>query len=94
MQELNVVVLNNNVDAIDMLWFMKQLFKDDPITTVTDGVDMYNLLVMLEVFPSRSEAKKNWTRTGREILPGYNEIKDIGKQKKALYIWNPIKESD
>jgi hypothetical protein len=94
MQELNIVILNNNFELIDSCWMIHELFEDEPVTIVSCDTDMYDLLVKLGIFCSRSEARKNWTRTGKEIPFGYNEFKDIGKQKKALYIWNPIKESD
>lgn len=51
--------------------------------------DMYDLLVMLGSFSSRSQAKKNWKQS--EILPGYSEYY-IGKLKRRLCILNPIKE--
>jgi hypothetical protein len=89
MQELNIVVLNANFASnSDMI---VKLFGDEGLEVVNPLKDMYDLLVMLGVFSSKSEARKNWIRTGKEIPPGYNEFKNIGKQKKALYIWNPMK---
>jgi hypothetical protein len=72
-----------------------QLFGDELIDyynypEIGNKYDMYDILVLFKIFSSKSEARKNWERTGKEIPPGYNEFKNIGKQKKALYIWNPI----
>jgi hypothetical protein len=92
MQELNVVIgqpiLLLNQDLI------YQFFGKESYRLMPEDCDMYDLLVLLGAFPSKSEARKNWNRTGKEIPPGYNEFKDIGKQKKALYIWNPVGDEE
>jgi hypothetical protein len=86
-QELNIVILNNYFD-IDM---QRKLFGNELVDCyMVNEYDMYDILVLFKIFSSKSEARKNWERTGKEIPPGYNEFKNIGKQKKALYIWNPV----
>jgi hypothetical protein len=95
MQELNLIIANKNLKSnLDLI---KHLFPEDQdvfIIPSNEDWDMYDCLVKLKAFPSKSEARKNWTRTGKEILPGYNEFKNIGKQKKALYIWNPVGDEE
>jgi hypothetical protein len=89
LREINIVVFNKFYDEK----FAISLFGEDEIyLRVPVEYDMYDCLVYLGVFNSRSEARKNWIRTGKEIPPGYNEFKNIGKQRKSLYIWNPIGE--
>jgi hypothetical protein len=86
MNELNVVILNENFDGN----MQRQLFGDEMVDYYMENeYDMYDILVLFKVFASRGEARKNWTRTGKEIPPGYNEFRGIGKHKKSLYIWNP-----
>ena len=79
-QELNIIIGNPilllNQDLIH------HLFKNEEYRLIPEDCDMYDLLVLLGIFPSKSEARKNWTRTGKEISSGYNEFKNIGKQKK------------
>ena len=62
----------------------------DPITYLEETPSVYDLLVMLEIFPSKSQARKNWKK--ETVLNGYDEIKNIGKYKKSIYYWVPIKE--
>jgi hypothetical protein len=89
MQELNAVVFNQFYDEKLAIFLFGGI--DETFLRIPDDYNMYDLLVLLGAFSSKSEARKNWTRTGKEIPSGYNEFKDIGKQKKALYIWNPVK---
>jgi hypothetical protein len=89
MQELNVIVMNDF--AADNWDMVRHLFGDDEdFLFLHPQYDMYDCLVHLEVFKSKGEARKNWKRTGKEIPPGYNEFRGIGKSKKALFIWNPV----
>lgn len=51
--------------------------------------DMYDLLVKLQVFSSKSQARKNWKKTGPEIPWGWSAFEQIGKLNHALYILKP-----
>ena len=68
------------------LW--KTLFDGKP-TPVKD-VDMYDLLVISGIFKSRSQAKKNWIRTGKEIPEGWSYFEKIGKLNNSLTVLNSI----
>jgi len=88
MQELNIIIRNEfTPQEMDLI---HHLFGDEPVVFLDEKADMYDCLIMLGVFPSKGEARKNWKRTGKEITPGYNEFRGIGKSKKALFIWNPV----
>jgi len=85
---LNVIVDNGNSDPKD-LW----LFADDngvndqEVMVVSPTVDIFDLLLMLRVFPSKGQARKNW-KYGTIIPDGWSEFK-IGKFKHHLCMWNP-----
>lgn len=61
------------------------LFVDEPIRFVDNCNDLTDLVVMLGLFPSKSQARKAG-RVG-PIPEGWNVIK--GNKKTPLYIWNP-----
>lgn len=93
-KELNVLVDNGFLLSTDY-----KLFYGDPsqqeigerTITIKDGeADMYDLLVMLEVFPSKAQARKNWKRSGQEIPYGYSDFEKIGKLSNRLTIFKPM----
>lgn len=86
MQELNIAIKNQYFDDD----FANILFSNESFIILDKKTDIYDCLVMLNAFKSKSEARKNWNKT-KSIEQGYNEYKNIGKSKKSLYIWNPIK---
>lgn len=51
--------------------------------------DMFDILVGIGVFKSKSEARKNWRGTGQQIPEGFNSF-TVGKLKNRIFIWNPI----
>lgn len=89
MQFLNIIVANGKIRDTDR----ETLFPDnEKITTVWPGGkqlrDILDALVILEVFPSRSQARKNWR--GETTFPdGWTTLTKLGKKRKKLYIWNP-----
>lgn len=82
MKDLNIIIKNDKYLESD-----KHLFFGDEDVTFLDKPDIYEALVLLEVFKSRSEARRNWNRG--EMPLGYSEFKKIGKLNKELYILNP-----
>lgn len=84
MQSLNVVVDNGYVCDGDR----DALFPDgEEVLVVSPLTDIWRLLLMLGAFPSRSQARKNWT--GSTTVPdGWSEF-CVGKRRRFLYIWNP-----
>jgi hypothetical protein len=92
MNELNVVIINQNYEHERDL--VPLIFGEDIITYFQDDADMFDLLVYLNIFKSKAEARRNWKRTGGNIPFGYTEFKKIGKFSKSLYIFNPIKTNE
>jgi hypothetical protein len=55
-----------------------------------DVVDIYDILVKASIFKSKGDARKNWTRTGKEIPWGFNDFENIGKLKHRIVIYKPF----
>jgi len=87
MNHLNVIVDNGNVLPTDK----ERLFGDEEVVVVSEDTTMFDLLVMLGSFSSKSQARKNWT-AGAKIPDGWSEF-FVGKLKRHLCIWNPSKEN-
>jgi len=85
---LNVMVLGNLKEGDKKLIFPDE----EEVITVEPTTDMYDLLVMLMAFKSKSDARRNWTKTGKEIPSGWSAF-DVGKFHNELSIWNPSPES-
>lgn len=84
MNFLNVVVVDkakwSDVEAL-FPW-------NEEIFFISAGTfDMADLLVKIEAFPSKSQARKNW-KGSLELPPGWSEFW-IGKKKRQICIWNP-----
>lgn len=93
MIDKNFVIQNEkfekNKDLLD------SLFSDNDgnmpeIIFVNEPIDMYDILVQAGIFKSKSDAKKNWKRTGREIPKGFSDFQKIGKLNNRITIWLPI----
>lgn len=63
--------------------------RDEEVVVVPASTDMFDLLVLLGAFGSKSQARKVWKKTGREIPPGFSHFTRIGKHRRELAIWNP-----
>lgn len=85
---LNIIIISERVLDRDR----ELLFPDEEIvfTIRSDNPivrDMLDVLVLMKVFPSRSQARKNWK--GSIPFPtGWNEW-FLGKKKRHLCLWNP-----
>jgi hypothetical protein len=55
---------------------------------IRHNLDMFDLLVEMKAFKSRSDARKNWTKSDQFIEDGISSFL-VGKNKKPLYIWKP-----
>jgi hypothetical protein len=85
---MNFLIENEFTEQeIDLL---QHIFGDEEATRVSQDKDIYDCLVMIGAFKSKSEARKNWTRTGKNFESGYNEYTGIGKKRLAMYVWNPV----
>tara|TARA_Y100000310_G_C20593346_1_gene769240 strand:- start:1178 stop:1357 length:180 start_codon:yes stop_codon:yes gene_type:complete len=58
---------------------------------VPEGTDIFDLLVNIGLFPSKSQARKNWKRE-KEIPAGFSDFPNLGKKKLRMTILNPIEE--
>lgn len=90
LQFLNLIIANGNVRDTDR----ELLFPDNErVDIVFPGNQvlrtMFDILVFLGVFKSKSDARKNWKKTRREIPPGFSHFVGLGKFRKELCIWNP-----
>lgn len=86
---MNIIIQNEFVGE----WDRNNLFPDDEDVVLIrfDNPrikDMFDILVLAEVFSSRGQAKKNWKKTTAEIPKGWSEFW-VGKKKKQICIWNP-----
>ena len=89
-QEFNFVITNENLeDNFPTDNLIETLFDGESFIPVTTGADMFDILVMAGLFRSKSEARKNWKRTGKDVPEGFTDIERIGKLKHRLTIWNP-----
>ena len=89
-QEFNFVIDNENFDE----HLLEAIFESEDVQFISAENDMFDILVMCDLFRSKSEARKNWKRTGKDIPEGFTDIKNIGKLHHRLTIWNPIGGSD
>lgn len=93
MRDFNFVITNENYeknkDLLGSLFGDRDGKIDPPVVEVSPTEDMYDLLVRARVFPSRTIAKKQWTRTGREIPLGFSDLENLGKYHKRITIFNP-----
>lgn len=64
----------------------------EPVEYLAPDADMYDVLVKAGVFISKGQARKNWKQTGAEIPEGF-ALYTVGKQRKTLAVWLPIKDS-
>lgn len=86
MIELNIVIKNEHFRA-DMVGLF--FFPDDTISFLPPETTMADIGVILGMFPSKGQARKNgW---GGEIENGWSEKLGVGKLKKNVWIWKPIK---
>ncbi len=86
MNFLNVIVESDHVLDTDR----GSLFPDsEDVLIIRPGnnKDMFDLLVLLGAFPSRSQARKNWKGT-QAIPEGWSEF-FVGKKKRHLCCWRP-----
>ena len=87
-QEFNFIIVNENFESNKDL--VDLLFSDEDIQTLSTNADMFDILVLTGLFRSKSEARKNWNRTGKDIPDGFTDIERIGKLKHRLTIWKPM----
>lgn len=83
MDFLNVIIDNGNVRESDR----DDIFPaDEEVNLLPPETDIFDLLVMLGAFPSKTQARKNWKHG--PIPDGWSEFY-VGKLRRHLCIWNP-----
>jgi len=80
---LNVIIDNGGIDSSDFDLFPA----DEKVVVLDPPVDMFDLLVMPKVFPSKGQARKNWKHSSL-VPPGFS-MWVCGKDKRQLTILLP-----
>jgi len=83
MDYLNVIVNSENIKDGDK----ELIFGEEDVIFISKDTSIFDLLVMIGVFSSKGQAKKNWNGA-KELPNGYSEFY-VGKLKRQLSIWNP-----
>ena len=84
----NIIVEASALEANEDL--IPLLFGDEDVLYISPNTTMPDLLAQFGLFKSKSEARKNWKRTGIEIPGGWTALENIGKLNHCLWIWKPI----
>lgn len=84
--DYNFIVINGNNEERDK----KLFFDDEDIIFISNEADMFDVLVIAKLFKSKSEARKNWKRTGKDIPKGFTCLERLGMLKHNIYILNPL----
>jgi len=95
-KEFNFVIDNENFDNNkDLIESLFELESDEMLRMIPVELDfdMFDILVEAGLFRSKSDARKNWKRTGKDVPEGFTDIKDIGKLHNRLTIWNPKEDN-
>jgi hypothetical protein len=90
--DLCFVVVNQNFKEEDIKLFFDEPDKnwDGKVFRLTTENDMFDVLVLAGIFKSKSDAKRNWKKTGKEIPAGFSDFIGVGKLRHSIFIWNPI----
>jgi hypothetical protein len=86
-QEINIVIINEFLEGNEDLIYL--LFGTEEIQYISGTMDMYDILVKFDLFSSKGNAKKNWTKSKQDVPDGFNIFNRIGKYRIDLYIWKP-----
>jgi hypothetical protein len=87
--EFNFIVKNDNFENEKDL--IPLLFGNEYYTILYKDADIFDILVSLNIFNSKSQARKNWNRADKMIPDGYSELLKIGKKNLSIFIFNPIR---
>jgi hypothetical protein len=83
--DLNFVVVNEHFCPV----LAEIIFDGEPFEEVGERT-MWDLVTLLGMFPSKSQARKNWNKTGQEIPQGFTHLENLGKLNHEIAIWNPV----
>lgn len=97
MDEVNIVVVNDHFDAelCDRLFGPLNEWAGEFIRMISpsDQLTVLDLLVMMDVFPSKGQARKNW-KGPVEIPDGFSDFLGLGKHRRRLTIWKPVETTE
>ena len=85
MSDFNFLVKNGREEETDARLF----FDNEEVIPISTNKNMYDILVMTNIFSSKSQARKNWAKTGANIPEGFSDF-IVGKLKHRICILNPI----
>jgi len=92
--DFNFIILNDSNQSGDAELFFgdhEGNLHDDITIEITPDKDMYDILVMTNIFKSKGDARKNWTKTGKEIPWGFSYFR-VGKLRHTICILNTLKD--
>ena len=84
--EFNFCIDNGNLFGDES----HRLFNDEPVTVLPNGTDFHDILVLLGVFPSKSQVRKDpkWG-SQQEIPEGFTTWHRVGKLRLRIDILRP-----
>lgn len=82
--EVNILIEHPNFSKRDR----RLIFEDDVATTLPRGATMADVLVLAGVFPSKTQARKNW-KGDNEIPEGLNKFHNVGKRRITIFVHKP-----
>ena len=87
-EEYNFIIRNGNEQPCDKDLF----FQGDTVEYLDPTVNMWDVLVKCNIFPSKGQAKKDVKWKDKSVIPeGFTEF-IVGKFKHKIFILNPITE--
>lgn len=99
MNDHNFIVENEHFHASDPRIFARSLELDsiEPWEFIPAEWTMWDILVKIGIFASKSKARQNWSQFAKaaniesHIIPdGYTEIKKVGKLRHSIFIFKPM----
>jgi hypothetical protein len=87
--EVNIIVADHPLTDEEKC-YLEIFHPEDDIIFIGSNLDMYDILLKFGFFKSKNDARKNWKQTGKDVPLGFNDFR-IGKRKRLLSIFNPIK---
>lgn len=85
----NFIVMNDFVQGDERDLF----FSGESSVPLEPNATMWDVLFMAGIFPSKSQARKNWNRTGAEIPEGFSHFQHIGKRHNEVCVFKPTREN-
>ncbi len=65
------------------------IFANQAFKTVPASTDMFDILVAIDAFKSKGEARRNWKWTNQQIEEGCHSFV-VGRKNVSLFIFKPV----